>query len=71
MPPRKRTGAKASIGLVENEAVTLHSDAVLIAQNEGRTVRSVDTLDGHLGILAFASRCEASLTSRAPWLRDS
>ena len=38
--PRKRTGAKPSIGLMENEPV--HSDAVLIAQNEGRTVRSVD-----------------------------
>src|SRR3990170_5069403 len=47
--PRKRTGARASISIEDNVPVETHSPEVLIAQHEGRMVRSAEVSQGEDG----------------------
>ena len=50
MPPRKRTGAKASVEVEENIPVGIETSAeVFIAQHESRMVRSQETIQGEDG----------------------
>ena len=71
MPPRERTGAKASVDIEENEPVeATHSPEVLIAQNEGRMVQSQDTVTGEDGEVITTHRRSGTLIMYKPTERQ-